>query len=173
MNKNMALVSGCLLLFSTQLLADRPAVSEQNTGPELQESFSPMTESAVTESETMTTETTESSSPLDAATQEEASPEETAPMEAMPPAASPVETTPAKTTMQSGDVLELQPGETLPVQTLDFPHRGMSMDSVQKELGEPIEISPAIGDPPITSWTYPDRIVYFERSLVIHAVPIR
>ena len=140
MNKNMALVSGCLLLFSTQLLADRPAVSEQNTGPEMQESAAPATEAL----------STEVRSPLEETT--------------IPTAGS---------TTQTGDVLELQSGETLPVHVVDFPHRGMSMDSVQKELGEPLEISPTIGDPPITSWSYNDRTVYFEHSKVIHAVSNR
>jgi hypothetical protein len=149
MNKNMALVSSCLLLFSTQLLADRPAVSEQNTGPAMQESTAQ--ESAAH---------AEAQSPL-----EEAQVKETAaPAKLLDEAPSTASTT------QTGDVLELQSGETLPVRVLDFPHRGMSMDNVQKELGEPLEISPTIGDPPITSWSYNDRTVYFEHSRVIHAV---
>ena len=81
------------------------------------------------------------------------------------------ETASANTTHQvTGDALELQPGETLPVKALDFPRRGMSMDKVQNEMGVPNEISDTIGEPPITSWTYADRIVYFEHSKVIHAV---
>ena len=71
----------------------------------------------------------------------------------------------------SGDVLEMQPGEII-INPLDFPRRGMSMDKVKNELGKPVEISPGIGDPPITSWTYPDRVVFFEYSRVIHAVKI-
>ncbi len=145
MNKNMALISGCLLLFSAQVLADRPAVSEQNTGPEMQESTAP---------------TTTVKSPLEKALSEETT----------APAKSQDETPSAESTTQTGDVLELQSGETLPVHILDFPHRGMSMDSVQKQLGEPLEISPTIGDPPITTWSYSDRTVYFEHSKVIHAV---
>ncbi len=73
----------------------------------------------------------------------------------------------------TGDVLEMQPGDTIIINPLDFPQRGMSMDKVQNELGRPIEISPAVGDPPITSWTYADRIVYFEYSKVIHVVEKR
>jgi hypothetical protein len=78
-------------------------------------------------------------------------------------------------TMQqtSGDVLEIQPGETIPVTLLDFPRRGMSMDKVENELGRPIEISDTVGDPPITSWTYADRVVYFEYSTVLHVVARR
>ena len=73
----------------------------------------------------------------------------------------------------SGDVLEMQPGDTIIIDPLDFPRRGMSMDKVQNELGRPAEISPTVGEPPITSWTYPDRIVYFEGSKVIHVVEKR
>lgn len=73
----------------------------------------------------------------------------------------------------TGDVIEMQPGETIIINPLDFPRRGMSMDKVQNELGRPLEISPAVGDPPITAWTYADRIVFFEHSKVIHAVERR
>ena len=70
----------------------------------------------------------------------------------------------------TGDVIELQAGETLPVSLMDFPHRGMSMDKVKNELGPALSVSAAIGDPPITTWTYNDRVVYFEYTHVIHVV---
>ena len=73
----------------------------------------------------------------------------------------------------TGDVIELQPGETIVINPLDFPRRGMTMDKVQNELGSPLEISPTVGDPPITAWTYADRVVFFEHSRVIHAVEKR
>ena len=73
----------------------------------------------------------------------------------------------------TGDVLKMQPGETIKIHPLDFPRRGMSMDKVQNELGQPVDISPTVGDPPITSWTYPDRVVFFEYSRVIHVVEKR
>lgn len=72
----------------------------------------------------------------------------------------------------TGDVLELQPGEVI-INPLDFPRRGMSMDKVQNELGQPAVISPSVGEPPITSWTYQDRVVFFEYSKVIHVVEKR
>lgn len=75
--------------------------------------------------------------------------------------------------VHTGDALELQPGETLSIRVLDFPRRGMTMDKVQNELGSPIDISPTVGEPPITSWTYDDRIVYFEYSNVLHVVATR
>jgi hypothetical protein len=73
----------------------------------------------------------------------------------------------------SGDVLEIQPGDTININPLDFPRRGMSMDKVQNELGRPVEISPTVGEPPISSWTYADRVVYFEYDKVIHVVEKR
>lgn len=73
-------------------------------------------------------------------------------------------------TQITGDVVELQAGDTLPVNIIDFPSRGMTMNKVKNELGEPIEISETIGEPPITSWIYNDRIVYFEYSSVVHVV---
>ena len=81
--------------------------------------------------------------------------------------------TPVETTVTTGDALEVQPGETLPVRMLDFPRRGMSMDKVQNELGRPVQIIPAVGEPPITTWVYDDRNVYFENSTVIHVVATR
>lgn len=76
---------------------------------------------------------------------------------------------------QSGDVLqlpatEIQPGETIKIKLLDYPRRGMSMDKVQQEYGQPIAISDTVGKPPITRWTYADRVVYFEYSTVLHVV---
>ena len=73
----------------------------------------------------------------------------------------------------SGDALEMQPGETITIAPLDFPRRGMTMDKVKNELGQPVEMSPTVGEPPITSWTYPDRVVFFEHSNVIHVVEKR
>jgi hypothetical protein len=76
---------------------------------------------------------------------------------------------------QTGDVLqmpaqEIQPGETIRIKLLDYPRRGMSMEKVQQEYGQPVAISDSVGEPPITRWTYPDRVVYFERSTVLHVV---
>jgi hypothetical protein len=76
----------------------------------------------------------------------------------------------------TGDVVqlpakEMQPGETIKIQLLDYPRRGMTMDRVQNEYGQPIAISDSVGKPPITRWTYNDRIVFFEYSSVLHVVP--
>lgn len=53
---------------------------------------------------------------------------------------------------------------------VDFPTRGMSMEKVINELGPPTTRFPAVGNPPITRWKYPDRTVFFEYSRVIHVV---
>lgn len=75
----------------------------------------------------------------------------------------------------SGDRLqlpakELQPGETIKIKLLDYPRRGASMEKVQQEFGQPMAMSEAVGQPPITHWTYNDRVVYFEYSTVLHVV---
>lgn len=54
-----------------------------------------------------------------------------------------------------------------------MPDRGASMDRVQSHYGAPVAVTPPVGDPPITRWEYPQFIVYFEHSLVIHAVEKR
>jgi hypothetical protein len=87
--------------------------------------------------------------------------------------------TPASETIEvietSGDVLAMpQPttsqADASPVLLLEFPRRGMDQDKVQSELGAPVEVKDAVGQPPITRWIYNDRVVYFERSTVIHVV---
>ena len=50
------------------------------------------------------------------------------------------------------------------------PTRGMSKSDVEQKFGEPEQKSPAVGDPPISKWTYPDFLVYFEYNHVIHSV---
>ena len=70
----------------------------------------------------------------------------------------------------SGDVLEIQQGETIEVKLLNFPRRGMTMKKVLNELGKPNSMSDTVGKPPITNWVYKDRTVTFEHSTVIHVV---
>jgi hypothetical protein len=76
---------------------------------------------------------------------------------------------------QNGNVLqlpatELQAGETIKIKLLDDPRRGMNMSKVQQLFGQPIATTEGVGKPPISSWTYSDRIVYFEYSTVLHVV---
>ncbi len=50
------------------------------------------------------------------------------------------------------------------------PQRGMSKAAVIKRFGAPLSRTPAVGEPPISSWKYPGYRVYFENDRVIHAV---
>lgn len=51
-----------------------------------------------------------------------------------------------------------------------FPRNNMTRDAVQTEFGDPQEQLPAVGEPPISRWRYPDYTVYFERDRVIISV---
>ena len=53
------------------------------------------------------------------------------------------------------------------------PSRGLSMAQVESRFGEPSQRVGAVGDPPISRWVYPQFVVYFEGSYVIHAVARR
>ncbi len=50
------------------------------------------------------------------------------------------------------------------------PDRGTSMIQVENQYGQPSKKHSAIGEPPITKWTYSGITVYFEHAHVIHAV---
>ena len=50
------------------------------------------------------------------------------------------------------------------------PARGLTMEQVKRQLGQPLKILPAVGEPPITRWIYKNFIVYFEYKLVLHSV---
>jgi hypothetical protein len=50
------------------------------------------------------------------------------------------------------------------------PNRGMTKARVEDRFGAPVKKVAAVGDPPISSWEYPDYVVYFEYDRVLHAV---
>lgn len=54
--------------------------------------------------------------------------------------------------------------------TIDRPIAGMKQSQVEAIFGKPVDWQEAVGDPPISSWTYPDFVVYFEYDHVIHSV---
>ncbi len=54
--------------------------------------------------------------------------------------------------------------------TVQLPGRGMSMEMVQSRFGDALNKEPAVGQPPISKWTYSSFTVYFESEYVIHAV---
>lgn len=138
----LLLTSFCSALFSQQVLANRPGADEMQN------------ETDNTAAQTMPTQ---------------------APAEAPQPEPSAVENMMHHESHQSGDVVmlpgkEMQPGETIKIKLLDSPRRGMSMEKVQNQLGQPGTISASVGTPPITRWIYNDRVVYFENSTVLHVV---
>jgi len=53
---------------------------------------------------------------------------------------------------------------------VEVPKRGLNMQTVEARFGAPTARSGAVGSPPITRWDYADFSVYFEHSLVVHAV---
>lgn len=71
------------------------------------------------------------------------------------------------------DVLLLDSIESAPPNSsngLMRPRGGSTMAIVRGGFGEPAAIQDAVGDPPITRWTYPDYTVYFEHDRVIEVV---
>ncbi|MFW6343070.1 MAG: hypothetical protein ACOC00_08610 [Halothiobacillaceae bacterium] len=56
-----------------------------------------------------------------------------------------------------------EPGEALFV-------NGLGPSEVRARFGEPVHRVPAVGEPPISAWEYPDMTVYFEHELALHAV---
>ncbi len=52
----------------------------------------------------------------------------------------------------------------------DMPKRGVHMDAVRANLGEPNKAAGPVGEPPITRWVYDDFTVYFEHQRVLHSV---
>jgi hypothetical protein len=60
-----------------------------------------------------------------------------------------------------------------PASSVAGPSRGLSMAQVEQRFGEPTQRIAAVGDPPISRWVYPQFVVYFEHSHVIHAVARR
>ncbi|WP_438950869.1 hypothetical protein [Porticoccus sp.] len=55
-------------------------------------------------------------------------------------------------------------------QAIEKPERGTSKDRVRAKFGEPSSMKPAVGEPPISSWEYPEFNVYFEYEHVLHSV---
>ena len=150
----------CMVLFSVSSWAQPPWAEEEASAVD--------TATSEAMPEAMPEEMDEADDGRPAAMEESDEAAEAMP-ETMPEAAS--ET--VVVTEQSGDVLSMQQSqqaEPIGVRILEFPRRGMSTQKGENELGRPTEIIPAVGQPPISRWVYDDRVVYFERSTVIHVV---
>ena len=61
-----------------------------------------------------------------------------------------------------------QPEST--VNDIDRPSRGMTMEEVTAQYGNPKQVLPPVGNPPITRWIYEKFTVHFERNYVIDSV---
>jgi hypothetical protein len=53
-----------------------------------------------------------------------------------------------------------------------MPRRGIDMDSVLSEFGEPNERYGPVGEPPISEWVYGNFRVYFEHQTVLHTIDL-
>jgi len=71
----------------------------------------------------------------------------------------------------SADSLTI-PGHVPAEQPMKMPARGMKMDRVLAEFGEPDSRQGPVGDPPITTWDYGNFKVYFEYDIVLHSVDL-
>jgi hypothetical protein len=79
---------------------------------------------------------------------------------------------PAKTNNDVAvDAGMLLPPPAEPKPGMALPRSGIKLDKVRSEFGEPQLVLPAVGQPPILRWKYPEYVVYFEYDLVIISVP--
>jgi hypothetical protein len=51
-----------------------------------------------------------------------------------------------------------------------LPKRGISMEQVLAQFGEPDQRYGPVGEPPISEWVYGSFRVYFEREIVLHSI---
>jgi len=52
----------------------------------------------------------------------------------------------------------------------DMPKRGLSMEKVRAQYGDPLYEAKPVGEPPITRWEYNGYVVYFEYKTVLHTI---
>ena len=60
--------------------------------------------------------------------------------------------------------------EVRQAETMQLPKNGQDKATVESKFGTPKEKTPAVGDPPISSWKYDTYSVYFEYDLVLFTV---
>lgn len=80
------------------------------------------------------------------------------------------------TSLTHTDVISItEPSYSTPnsVEGVLRPKNGLSMNDVEQQFGQPESKSGPVGDPPITTWKYPNFSVFFEYNLVIHSVVAR
>ncbi len=74
----------------------------------------------------------------------------------------------AQTGIAQADVLLIE--EVRQSERMNLPVNGGNKDQVRAGFGDPVQEHAAVGDPPITLWTYADWSVYFEYDLVLFTV---
>ena len=70
----------------------------------------------------------------------------------------------------SADALTIPGHSAATDQNQIMPRRGISMESVLDQFGEPDQRYGPIGEPPISEWVYGGFRVYFEHQTVLHAI---
>ncbi len=71
----------------------------------------------------------------------------------------------------AGDLLTI-PGNVAVNGKQVMPKRGINMDDVLSEFGEPDQRFGPVGEPPISEWAYGSFRVYFEFQLVLHTIDL-
>ena len=71
----------------------------------------------------------------------------------------------------AGDTLTI-PGHVPVASKQMMPKRGINMDDVLSQFGEPDQRLGPVGEPPITEWIYGSFRVYFEYQIVLHTVDL-
>jgi len=71
----------------------------------------------------------------------------------------------------AGDNLVI-PGHVATAGSHVLPKRGMSMEQVLEQYGEPDKRDGPVGEPPITEWVYGNFRVYFEYEIVLHSIDL-
>jgi hypothetical protein len=64
------------------------------------------------------------------------------------------------------------PGHSTTEQQQVMPRRGIKMEAVLGEFGEPDQRFGPVGEPPITEWVYGSFRVYFEYQTVLHSIDL-
>ena len=68
----------------------------------------------------------------------------------------------------NADVLLIE--EVRQAERMNLPQNGISKADIEAKFGAPVQKSPAVGEPPISSWKYGKYSVYFEDDLVLFTV---
>ena len=74
--------------------------------------------------------------------------------------------------VSAGDTLVI-PGHNVNGDSQVLARRGISMDDVLIDFGEPDDRFGPVGEPAITEWVYGSFRVYFENDIVLHSIDLK